>query len=309
MDISSVNLNLLVALKALLDEGNVTRAAERLHITQSGMSKNLAQLRELFNDPLLVRSGNALVLTERARDLEGPLEVVLGNVRSLFEAQHFDPATCRRSFTLAVTDYVAQYILPDALGAILAAAPGIDIQAIGWEPDSMRSLAEGKIDMATCLTEGVPSSVEQLRVGEDRFACLMRADHPLVLKGAMTLEEYVEADHAVITIGGDKVRIIDRVLGKLGHARNIRLRVPFYASAIELVARTDLLLTLPSHVARNVIQARPAGEAGLVQMPLPFEIDPFEYSIIWHARFHGDPGHRWVREMLFAQMQSSLFAH
>ncbi|MBL3582287.1 LysR family transcriptional regulator [Oleidesulfovibrio alaskensis] len=309
MDISSVNLNLLVALKALLDEGNVTRAAERLHITQSGMSKNLAQLRELFDDPLLVRSGNALVLTERARELEGPLEMVLGNVHALFEAQRFDPATCRRSFTLAVTDYVAQYILPDALGAILAAAPGIDIQAIGWEPDSMRALAEGKIDMATCLTEGVPASVEQLRVGEDRFACLMRAGHPLAAAGAMRLDRYVQADHAVITIGGDKVRIIDRVLGKLGHSRNIRLRVPFYASAVEIVSRTDLLLTLPAHVARNVIQARNPSEPALAWAPLPFAVDSFEYSIIWHARFHGDPGHRWVREMLFAQMQSSLFAH
>ncbi|GAB4282606.1 MAG: LysR family transcriptional regulator [Deferrisomatales bacterium] len=302
MDLGKINLNLLVALKALLEECHVTRAAERVRITQSGMSKNLAQLRELLSDPLLVRSGNALVPTARALDLKARLDALLEGIAELLSEPSFTPAACRRHFTVAATDYVAQYILPGVVERVFAQAPGVGLTAVAWEPHMVDELGGGGVDLATCIVDRLPPSILRQRIDEDRFVCCLRKGHPL--EPELTLAGYVAYPHVAITAGGDKVKVIDRELARLGHARHVRLRIPYYAPAMEIVARTDLLLTLPHHIARNI-----GGRFGLVERELPFPVERFEYCLLWHARHDSDPAHRWVREQLFDELRHSLYSH
>lgn len=296
------NLNLLPSLKALLEEASVSRAAARLHVTQGAMSKNLAQLRALLCDPLLVRSGQRLVLTERAERLRREVGVALSSLETLFCSAAFDPATTNRAFTLAATDYVAQYVLPGLAAKLLGAAPSLRISAIAWEPNLLPLLSEGSIHMAATIVDSPPDWLVCRKIDEDDFVCCLRPSHPDA--GLLDLASYCAAPHAAITAGGDKVRIIDTVLEKLGGRRSVQLEVPFYGPALEIVSRTDLILTLPRHIARNLCPG-----LGLTILELPFPSPRFEYSLIWHVRHEADEAHRWVRSLLFNEMADSMFCH
>lgn len=297
-----LNLNLLNALRLLLEERHVGRAAVRARVTQSAMSKNLAKLRDIFGDPLLVRVGGGFAPTGEGMRLTALLDPIFAGVGELLRPPTFDPATCRDSFTIALTDYVAEYALPPVLGSILTRAPGISITALGWEPKMLAALADGSVHMAATIVDDAPPWLERRRIDEDDFVCAMRPGHQL--QGRLTLEAYCGVGHAALTVGGDKVAVVDRALEKLGVSRRIAFRAPYYAPTMEACARTDLLLTLPRHIARH------AGSAhGLAFSELPFNPPRCEYSLIWHKRFNEDKAHSWVREILFAEMADSLYCH
>lgn len=303
MNLSQVNLNLLVNLSVLLDTCNVSRAAERLHMSQSAMSKCLAQLRELFNDPLLVRVGNRLEPTPRAALLKDRLKLWLQGAEALLQAGEFDPARCERTFTLAVTDYVAQFILPAALKGIYQQAPRIGIRLINWDRNSPEGLVSGRIDLGTGSVEKPQANLYSQQIDEDTLVCVMSPHHPLA-DGGLTLEEYIAYPHAVITSGVDKRRGVDKALSALGLSRRVGLEVPYYTSALNIVAGSELLLTLPKHIARHT-----AAQYDLAQAPLPFETPAFAYSLIWHERQHQDASHRWLRRILMDALRKSAFAH
>ncbi|MHB8762867.1 MAG: LysR family transcriptional regulator [Deferrisomatales bacterium] len=302
MDLTGVNLNLLHALAALLEEGSVSRAAARLHVTQSAMSKSLGQLRRLLGDPLLVRAGTRMAPTERALGLRAPLAQVLASVGALFSDPGFDPATCTRGFTVAVTDYVARYLLPDVLERVFREAPGVRVNAVAWRPELAAELGDGGIHLATVIVDALPPSIRRDRIDQDVFVCCLRRGHPLA--GALTLDGYCAHPHAAITAGGDKVRVIDRALAALGRRRDVVLTMPYYEPAMDVAGRTDLLLTLPRHIGRNI-----SGRYGLAWEELPFDAGPLEYSLIWHARYDNDPAHRWLRRALSAELERSLYSH
>lgn len=300
--LNKINLNLLVSLQALLEEANVTRAALRLHMTQSAMSKNLAQLRELLQDPLLVRVPKGLALTDRGREIKPLLDRLLSELGDLVAPQTFTPETCEVEFRIAATDYVAQYLLPQALESITRDASHLRICIQLWDTDSLADMQAGRIDLATSIVDQMPAGIYRRKIGEDRFVCLIRRGHPLAGE-PMTLEAYCRYPHAAINTGGDKIRVIDRELQRLGYKRRLHLQVPFYSSALEFVARTDLLLTLPQHIARNLAPIQ-----DLVQLELPFPSPSLEYSLIWHERCHQEPAHRWFRQRLHEAFKSSLYA-
>ncbi|MDF1555754.1 MAG: LysR substrate-binding domain-containing protein, partial [Deferrisomatales bacterium] len=214
----------------------------------------------------------------------------------------FAPATCSRGFTVAVTDYVAQYILPNVLERVFREAPRVRVTAVAWKPDLQIRLGDGAIDMATVIVDALPDSIRRERIDRDVFVCCLRRGHPLV--GGLTLEAYCTNPHAAITTGGDKVRVIDRTLAALGRRRDIALAIPYYEPALDIVGRSDLLLTLPRHIARNL-----AGRYGLVTEALPFDPGPLEYALIWHARHDTAPAHRWLRGALSAELAQSLYCH
>jgi len=303
MDLEKVNLNLLVALRHLLEERNVTRAAGNMHITQSAMSKCLSQLRDLFQDPLLVRVGNQLHPTNKAKQLQGDLRDILGDIHRILMSTNFEPFECQQKFTLAASDYVVQYILPSVLDKLLRKAPQIKIDIRLWEPNSMQLLQSGKIDMAACILDQFPSDIQGNKIDEAGFVCMMRQQHPLAQK-KLTMEDYITYAHAVVTTGGDKVVVIDKVLSKLGYKRKIKLSVPFISSAMQMTAQTDLLLTLPRHMADSI-----GKEYGLTYRALPFAVKPTEYFLIWHQRSQQDDAHKFVREITFSTLQQSIYSH
>lgn len=304
MHLADVNLNLLVALKALLDERHVSRAAVRCHVTQSAMSKNLARLRDMLGDRILVRSGNALVRTPLAESLVPRVDAILRDVTGVLESGGFDPAVSRREFAVSVTDYLAQYVLPAALAPAYAEAPYVSVDIRIWNVDVEQALRDGRVDVASCILYG-PVAPDMLYsvTGEDGFSCLMRADHPLA-GGELTLADYVAHSHVVITSGTDKQRVIDTALAREGERRRVALRVPLYASAMEIVSRSDLLLTVPAHIGRNL-----GPRYGLFARPLPFDAPRFSFGIMWHRRTDADPGNIWLRGHLLRELFASPFGH
>lgn len=303
MHLADVNLNLLVALKALLDERHVSRAAARCNVTQSAMSKSLSRLREMFGDKLLVRSGNSLVPTPLADRLLPQLDDVLRDINTVLESGGFNPATSRRSFAVSVTDYLAQHVLPEALSRAFAEAPHVSIDIRIWDVRGEDALREGKVDVASCILYGDPAPDMMWSVsGQDGFVCMMRAAHPLAVQ-VLTLESYTAYPHAVITSGTDKQRVIDQAVSRAGARRSIGLRVPLYASAMQTVSRSDMLLTVPAHIARNL-----AGRYGLVLRDLPFSSPRFKYGLMWHRRTDADPGNVWLRSHLLPVLESSCFS-
>lgn len=301
MPLSSVNLNLITALKALLDEANVTRAAKRVNVTQSAMSKNLAQLRELFNDRLLVRAGSKFILTERALELQSGVDAVLADISHLIEGESFNPETCGNIFRISTTDYVAERVIPDALASINVEAPDIRIEVYTLTLGDARKLADRSLDFVSCIMDETVKGLQYATIGFDRFACCMRKGHPL--QDQLDFDAYCEAPHAVVTGVGDKIRPVDNYLLRNGRTRRVTFSAPLYGSVLEVVKRSNVLLTIPSHIALNLSR-----QYGLAVVDLPFELPEFEYSLFWHQCREQDQSHAWFRSRLMQEICQLPFA-
>lgn len=297
--LSDINMNLLLALEALLREANVTRAAKRVHITQSAMSHNLAALRELIGDPLLIRGPGGMSLTPRAEALMAPLELGLRQLqRALGQETVFAAATSTRRFTLAMGDFVAVLVMPPLLQRLREAAPGlrIDVAAIDRRRN-LELLESGEQDLAVGVRfEAAPGLVIAPQIGQ-RFVCAARRGHPEI-DGSLSLEQYERWPHALIGTGRDAEAIVDAALRKLGRARTVALRVPYFLAAPVMVAASDLILTCAHLVAQHFARTYP-----LQVLAPPIELPPFGIDLAWHERFDRDPGHRWLREQVAAVLQ------
>ncbi|WP_457581486.1 LysR family transcriptional regulator [Ensifer canadensis] len=291
-NLTGIDLNLLVVLDALLTERHVSRAAVRLNKSQPAVSHALARLRELFDDPLLVRHGGRLEPTIRALELAPRLAEAMGRVRSLLAPAGFDPATERHVFRLAMSDYGAVVLLPKLMATLRAEAPHIDLVVSQASREVMASqVVDGEIDLALGVFpthgEGIRSSL----LFRESFACLADASQ-LGGSPAMDLGDYLARPHVLVSLRGDAGNEIDLALAETGKARRICLALPHWSVAPGLVRGTDLVLT----VARRIL-AQAEGD-GLVVFEPPFAIPPFDFEQIWHRRRDGDPGHRWLRTLV-----------
>ncbi|MES2297438.1 MAG: LysR family transcriptional regulator [Pseudomonadota bacterium] len=296
------NFNLLRSLDTLLETRNLTAAAKRLGTTQSALSRQLAQLRIELGDPLLVREGQRYLLTERALALREPLRAALEGMEGLLAAPRFDPASCTRTFSMSGSDYIADHMLPALMRALAAQAPRLRVAFRMWEAGHYRLLAEEGVDLVPTIADALPDNLHGRAMGEDKPVCLMRSTHRLA--GAnMSVEDYVGAAHIAIGSGGDKSGPVDQHLAALGLRREVRVAVPFYSSALRLVAdpEHDFLLTVPQHIA--VALAR---EAPVVWQALPFDVHSYRYWLLWHARSHHDPAHQWFRNHVYDVLQQSI---
>lgn len=295
MSSSPPNLNLLRTLDVLLDTCNLTVAASLLGVTQSALSRQLAQLRAQYGDPLLVRDGQRFLPTQRAQALRGPLKAVLLSLESVLAGPAFDPATCTRSFSIAGSDYLADHLLPALFAAIGTQASHACFSFRLWEPGYYRLLSDEGVDLVATIADVVPDNLHGRAMGEDRPVCAMRAAHPLARQAsrgldALSLEDYVRWPHLRVSGGSDKDGFVDHALAGQGLQRQVRLTVPFFSAALRSVASEDLLWTLPEHMAIQL-----AAHTALVWKPLPFAAPVYRYWLLWHARHHHDAGHQWFR--------------
>lgn len=287
------NLNLLHSLDVLLDTCNLTVAAGVLGLTQSTLSRQLAQLRTQFGDPLLVREGQRFLLTERARALRAPLKALLASLDAVLSEPDFDPAACTRRFAIAGSDYLADHVLPTLVETIGREAPRAEIVFRMWEPGYYRLLSDEGIDLVATIADTLPDNLHGRAMGKDRPVCAMRASHPLA-RQALGLADYLDWPHLRVTGGSDKDGFVDQYLATRGLRRQVRAAVPFFSSALRIAANDDLLWTLPEHMAITLSRQVP-----LAWQPLPFDMPDYQYWLLWHSRSHHDPVHQWFRRHVY----------
>lgn len=294
------NLNLLPTLKVLLETRNISRAAELLHLSQPSISKQLGQLRNEFGDELLVREGQRWLLTPRAETLAAQLSDSLCVLERLYEAPGFDPGRCERVFRLASSDYVAQHILPDICAALAREAPLAALEYSLWDKRQLPQLWQSELDLVSTITDLVPEQIRGLHQGEDRLVVLMGSHHPLA-GNPLGLDEYLAWPHLQVSGGGDKDSPVEQVLAPQGLGRRWFARVPFFQAAVEVLLRTDCLMTTPAHIAWQLSR-----EHGLTFRDLPFATRSQQYHLLWHQRHHQDPAHKWFRELAYPFLREHL---
>jgi len=287
--LADVDLNLLVAFDALLREGSVTRAAARVGVTQSAMSHTLNRLRAEFDDALLVRRGACLTPTALAEKLEPELTAALAAIERVFDARvEFDPARAVRRFTLLASDYAQVVILPPLLARLASTAPGVDlvVRAVR-EPE--RELASRDVALMIGPARKEMPTLKRRVLFSDRLVVMARREHPS-LRGELSLERYLAAQHVLVSPRGLRGGIVDDALRAAGTERRVVLEAPHFLVAPLVVAQSDLLATLPERLARRV-----ATRFDLAIAALPLAVAPIEFVQLWHERDHDDAGHAWLR--------------
>lgn len=294
MHLHRMDLNLLVVLDTIYTEGGITKASEKLHLTQPAISHALGRLREQFKDPLFVREGRAMVPTPFARNLIEPVRRALrGLETTLNELEQFDPRSSRRRFTVCVRDILESTLLPPLLARIGRGAPNIDIAAIQAERRELESeMAAGTVDAALDVLLPFSDDIHRKRISLDRMVVVARKGHPRVRAG-LKLSTYLQQDHILVSSRRSGPGLEDMELSRQGLQRRIRLRCQHYFAACRVVSQTDLVLTMPGHYAR--VANRQFGNRIL---PLPFEMPPLDAYIYWHANVEDEPANRWLREQL-----------
>lgn len=295
--LGSLDLNLIVALDALLQERNVTRAAARLGITQSATSHALARLRAVTGDALLVRTSKGMVPTVRAEALGPPVRRALEEMtRALAPPTSFDPRTARLRFTLGTSDYGELVLLPKLVELLTREAPGIDLRVRSIGREIAAPLGSAAIDLAVApiVAPEEASGLLRRRLFDEGFVCVVRRGHPLAGK-KLTVARFAAASHALISPGEQEGGFVDDALARMGLARRVAVMVPHFLIAPHLVATSDLVLTLARRVADAL--AKPLRLAVLLP-PKELSLASFTMTAMWHERTQNDPAQRWIREKL-----------
>ncbi len=307
-----IDLNLLAAFDALSEEVSVTKAAARAGVTQSAMSHTLRRLRELLDDPILVRGRGGMVLTPRAEALRVPIRAALGDLsRALAEPVEFDPATSSRGFRLLAPDLFSIIVLPVLLQRLGREAPEVDLTVTPVPGLLATSLETGEVDLAIVPVQLDDEPFDQrteptreLRrriLFRDRMRCFVRLGHPAIsTRQRMTMRAFTHASHLVVSPSGSGPSAVDRALERDGKRRRIAVRVPQFGTALAITAQSDLVLTAPS-----ALTATPIAGTQLVSLAPPIPLPEHAITMVWHPRFSEDPGHRWFRDTL-AELAGSL---
>ena len=292
--LSDIDLNLLHILQVLTEELNVTKAALRLDVSQPAVSRSLSRLREIFDDPLFVRTSHGLSPTAKTQSLSPTLGETLQALESLIQPKDFVPLTSQRRFTLSTTDFGILTVLPKILDQFRQQAPNAVLDVKAWNEDLSLDWDNMDVDLAVTVLSKEPSSnVHATSLKSDRVVCLARKNHPNTLQG-LTLESYLAASHVQVVLGRREYFAVDRELEKMGAKRHVAVQLPNFVPAARVVMDSDLLLTVPELFAADMVATAPELEL----FELPFFNRTFDYSMIWHERYQHDAAHLWFRQLL-----------
>lgn len=286
------DLNLLVALQVLVEERSVSRAALRLNLSQSAMSRVLGRLRTLLSDPLFTRQGQYLVPTEKALAMNRAIDEPLDSLRQLLSPIDFDPKSCDQTFTIVTTDYAMQTILPFALPRIYHEAPNVAFEFLPLQDEHLKEqLTYGRADLAICRPTHAIEPLQYGALGRVGVSCLLSKQHPLADK-QMCLEDYLNFPHAMIAISDGVKFLIEQALENKPKRRMV-LRAYHLEAALAIVDMMPLIITVPADLAYLMSE-----RYNLVVKPLPFHFTPFDYSMIWHPRCDYSPAQKWLRSIV-----------
>lgn len=290
--IRNLDLNLLVALNALLEEKHVSRAADRINLSQPATSRALARLREMFKDPLLVKGKSGMTLTARAEELYEPLQSILREVGQMVSPVTTEPAAMQGEIVIATRDYELATILPPAISKITALAPNLKISIVPIIGDDFSPLENHHVDFILAGTEKSSAALHRSTICDESFVCLTARNNRLVGK-RLTLATFLKMKHCLITTSNVGTGIVDSLLAAKNVKRNVVLRIPHFLAAASVVAHTDLIITLPRSLAEKL-----AKEQGLKLHEPPLKIPKFPLYLYWHARNQTNPVHQFVRKII-----------
>lgn len=299
-----LDLNLLVILRTVLETRNVTAAAERLHMSQPAVSRSIARLREVFQDPLFVKGARGVIATPRAEALSASVATLLADIDALVDFPGFDPQSTKRVFRVATTDYGAIAVMPDLVAAVAREAPLARIEVVPFSAEIFRRLTAGDVDLALYSDEPVPSGLLTKALFQEKYVSLLRTGHPLqssLKPGRLSLQQFVAYPHILVSIFGGASGDVDAALAAHGLERRVAVVLPYFATAALLAAKTDLILTLPERASRQLADAHE-----LVAMSPPVEVEGFGYQMVWHDRTDRDASCGWLRDTLSEPFSEAL---
>lgn len=294
MNVGEFDLNLLRAFDAVLRDGSVTAAGERLGLSQPAMSNALSRLRRLLDDPLFVRTPSGMRPTPFAQRLAAPVRQALDLIQTTLSQQAaFDPRTSQRSFRLQLSDVGEIVFLPALLERLEREAPGVRVDTEQLPQDEVsEALAAGEIDLAVGFLPGLAAGVVSKRLFRDRYVCVVRADHPRV-GSRITLAQFLAASHMLVSARGSAHEIVEQTLRNKGLTRRIALRVPHFTVVPMILARSDHMVIVPEGLMRAI-----ARFGRFKSLKPPVDIPALDVKVHWHERFGRDPGIAWLRGVL-----------
>ena len=289
----SQDLSLLVIFDAIMTEGSITRAAERLNITQPAVSNAVGRMRSIWKDDLFIKDGRNIRPTLFAQNLWAKVQLPLEEIEDAINPKGFDPVTSHRVFRIAATDLMVDLLWAELRQRLEKVAPGVAVQTLPYTISNGESLlASATVDVLIGANNLMPSMATSEMLIELDYVCVMRPDHPLAT-GNLTLDRFVEADHLLVSLSGDTRGFTDTVLAEHGKTRKVAMTINNFASATKMLERSDLVCVLPS------VTAKASVEAGLlVSRPTPVPVPGPTLSMFWHKRVDRDLGNVWLRNLL-----------
>ena len=295
MHLDRLDLNLFLVFRTIYSEGNLTRAARRLHLSQPALSHALARLRERLGDALFVRQGHTMVPTSLARSLIGPVQQALHLLeQGLQQGSQFEPASAERTFRLALRSVLESTVLPGLMQQLATLAPQVSLQVLAPARQELAAeLAAGRIDLALDVDLPLPDGILRQRVGADTLVVVAARGR---LCAPPSLRQYLQAQHVAVSSRQSGPTVEDMALHRRNLQRPIVLRCQHYFAACEVVAAGTLWLTMPHSYAQVV-----ARTLALDIQPLPLALPPLALYLYWHRHLDEDPANRWLRGLVLAQ--------
>lgn len=289
-ELNGLDFNLLKALNALIEERSVTRAAVKLSISQPAASLMLTRLREYFGDPLFIRGSRRMTPTNRALELAPLVSQILSDIASLSQPTHFDPASAKMDYLLAATDYALKATVLPFMSVLKKASPGIRLAVVPVNEETLSVQFErANIDLAVIKTSITPNELHSRHIYTERYVCMMRADHPVAVSKALSLDTFCELEHVVVSALGNFSDEIDQLLAAEGRQRKVGLAVNSYTVLPDVLRLTDMIAVVPYRLT--------CAYDFLVRFDLPLTLHGFDLTMSWHERAHRDPAHKWIRSL------------
>ncbi len=304
MKLSEIDLNLLVYFDALLQEKNVTRAAQQLGLSQPAMSNSLRRLRELFNDSLLVRTSSGMVATDKALKLQPKIHRVLNSIEHFVQpTEEFNPYESDRVFRIIASDYAESTVIPGMLKSLREHAPKVTLDIMSPSDINYSDIEQGKVDLAINRFDRIPLAFQKQTLLTDGFSCVLRVDHPFA--DNLTLENYLQSHHVWVSKSGlgmsadtateelQRMGWVDNALSNIDRQRKISVFTRHFLSAMQLAQEHNLIVTLPTRAATKARNFH-----NLIIVPPPFDIAPIELHLLWPPILNDNLGHTWLRGII-----------
>lgn len=293
MDLRALDLNLLAVFDALMIERHVSRAADRVALSQPAMSNALSRLRAALGDPILVRTSRGMEPTARALELHGPINAALAQIQhTLSTPTRFEPRRAVHHFVIGASDYMEFLVMPRLVSLLQEQAPGVDLTVRSLQlSQPEEALDRGEIDLAFGYFPNPAKRLHEAHLFTEHLACAVRNDHPTV-KSRLTLSQYVNLPHLFVATRR-RSGVVDDALARLGKTRRISVSIPHFLVAPFIIVASDVIMTVNSRIALTYARALP-----IRVLPPPLKLPDFPISMVWHPRSDKDDAHAWLRARL-----------